>query len=166
MGTVVYTDSLSSQSIPYNIGQVHLNLPLCEFDFLNAHVHIRLGSARTQPSMTVICLTFWQNCRNVVSLEDKYLDCSPFGEDSIFLSVPKMGDGIVLLMWQQGLWSVSCRYIVGTYSTFSAVQSGIERNIWWLIFRLLWCKMLFIAYAIDKLCVIHICDTVMYCYMV
>lgn len=81
---------------PVFIGQVHLNLPLCEFDFLNTHVHIRLGSARTQPSMTVICLTFWQNCRNVVSLEDKYLDCSPFGEEVIFLSVTKMGDGIVV----------------------------------------------------------------------
>ena len=29
-----------------------------------------------------------------MSLGDNYLDCSPFGEDSIFLSIPKTGDGI------------------------------------------------------------------------
>ena len=82
--------------------------------------------------MTVICLTFWQNCRNVVSLEDKYLDCSPFGEELLFLSVPKMGDGIVVnvaagivICFLYGILQVS----IGSYSTFSAVNSGIERNI-------------------------------------
>ena len=33
----------------------------------------------------------------MLSPDDNYLDCSPFGEDTTFLSVPKTGDGYVVV---------------------------------------------------------------------
>ena len=75
-------------------------------------IHIRVGSARTSPSMTVIFLTFWQIYRKVVIWWQLFRLFSIWRMIFFNKASPKWGT-VFLLMLQQGWCCVVICFLLG-----------------------------------------------------